>query len=247
MTKLYFNGCSFTYGSGLDNPADACWAALVAKHYNAEYKNDAVPGGSNDRIVKGVVTNIKNYDKFYVCWTYYSRFVKYNPVDNFEVLFTVGSVTGTKNSHNDKTKNNYTKYQEFVDIYYKHWFNELYEFKGFLHQIILLQSLFQVHRKDYVMLNTSYIWPWLSPIDSFAENIKHMICFDKMSDEQIYREHKEINELVNQIDLTKFVFWNYDIVSFMRECNFFISKNDGHPNTDGHKAIAEKILAHDSN
>ena len=66
MTKLYFNGCSFTYGSGLDNPADACWAALVAKHYNAEYKNDAVPGGSNDRIVKGVVTNIKNYDKFYL-------------------------------------------------------------------------------------------------------------------------------------------------------------------------------------
>ena len=247
MTKLYFNGCSFTRGSGLDNPTDESWPALVAKYYNAEYKNDAVPGGSNDRIVKGVVTNIKNYDKFYVSWTYYSRFVKYNPVDNFEVLFNVASVFDPKDFHSDDLKHNYKKYQDLVDIYYKHWFNELYEFKGFLHQIILLQALFEVHRKDYVMLNTSYIWPWLSPIESFIENVKDLICIDNMSDEQIYAEHKEINELISQIDKTKFVFWNYDIVSFIREHDFFISKDDGHPNADGHKAIAEKILAHDSN
>ena len=186
MTKLYFNGCSFTYGAGLNDPVNESWPSLVANHYQAKFKNHAVLGGSNDRTVKGVVTNIKNYDRFYVCWTYYSRFVRYNPVDNYEVLFNVGSVMDPKIHHSDDLKNNYTKYSDFANLYYKYWYNELYEFKAYLHQVILLQSLFQTNNKDYVMLNAfADIVPWLSNEDNFIQSIKHLICFDRMSDKQI--------------------------------------------------------------
>ena len=117
-----------------------------------------------------------------------------------------------------------------------------------MHQVILLQSLFQTNNKDYVMLNAfADIVPWLSNEDNFIQSIKHLICFDRMSDKQIYNEHKEINELVNQIDITKFVFWKYDITSFIIANNLYLSKDDKHPNRYGHKAIAEKVLAHDSN
>ena len=246
--KLYFNGCSFTYGDGLDDPTNNSWPSLIAKHYNATYLNHAVCGGSNDRIIKGVVTNIKNYDKFYIGWSSYSRFVKYNPVDNFEILFTPELALNASLHYSDDLKTNYKKYKDFGKMYYKHWYNELYEFKGFLHQVILLQCLFEVNNKDYTMINMlSHIQPWVSPSDIFIENVKDLICFDAMSDDQIHNERKEINTLIDQIDLSKFVFWDYNVQSFIKDKNLIISSDDKHPSVLGHKAIAKEVLLHDSN
>ena len=248
--KLYFNGCSFTYGDGLADPANDSWPSLIAKHYNAKYLNHAVNGGSNDRIVKGVVTNIKNYDKFYIGWSSYSRFVKYNPVDNFEICFTPILNLNVSLHYSDDLKTNYKKYKDFGKMYYKHWYNELYEFKGFLHQVILLQCLFEVNNKDYTMINMlSDIQPWVSPSDIFIENVKDLICFDDMSDDQIHNERKEINTLIDQIDLSKFVFWDYNVQSFIRrdEDLMISASNDQHPSVLGHKAIAKEVLLHDSN
>ena len=133
-------------------------------------------------------------------------------------------------------------------MYYKHWYNELYEFKGFLHQVILLQCLFEVNNKDYTMINMlSHIQPWVSPSDIFIENVKDLICFDAMSDDQIHNERKEINTLIDQIDLSKFVFWDYNVQRFMKDKNLIISSDDTHPSVLGHKAIAKEVLLHDSN
>jgi hypothetical protein len=246
--KLYFNGCSFTYGDGLKDPASESWPSIVAKKYNLEYLNHAVSGGSNDRIIKGVITNLNNYNKFYIGWTSYSRFVKYNPVDNFEIVFNPQLNMDPTLHYSDDLKTNYQKYKNFGELYYKYWYNELYEFKGWLHQIILLQSLFEFRQKDYVMINMlPSIKPWLSPVDSFIENVKDLICFDKMSDEQIYNEYKEINMLISQVDISKFVFWDYTVYDLVTDNNLTISTHDCHPNISGHNAIARAVLIHDSN
>ena len=39
--KLYFNGCSFTYGDELKNPKEFSWPVLLAKSTNAGFVNDA--------------------------------------------------------------------------------------------------------------------------------------------------------------------------------------------------------------
>lgn len=247
MTKLYSNGCSFTYGQGLKDPNNKSWPALVAKKYNSEFLNHAVMGGSNDRIVKGVVSNIKNYDKFYIGWSSVARFVKYNPVNNFEILFTPALNLNVSLHYNNDLRTNYKKYKDFGEMYYKYWYNELYEFKGFLHQIILLQSLFRLHNKEYTMINIlADIEPWLSSEDTFAENVKDLICFDFMSDNQIHNEREEIVKLVDQIDISKFVFWKHNVDKFIKDNNLTVSTKDAHPNEDGHRAIAEEVLLHDS-
>ena len=84
--RLYFNGCSHTFGDDLQDRSQA-WPAIVAKKLNCEFVNDAVSGGSNDRIVYRVIKNIDLYDKFYIAWTYTNRFTLYRSDNNHSVAY----------------------------------------------------------------------------------------------------------------------------------------------------------------
>ena len=48
--RLYFNGCSHTFGDDLTD-RNCAWPALISKKLNCEFVNDAASGGSNDRIM----------------------------------------------------------------------------------------------------------------------------------------------------------------------------------------------------
>jgi hypothetical protein len=50
VTHLVVNGCSWTYGQGLDDPAQQAWPALIAKALDIPVVNLAVPGSGNDAI-----------------------------------------------------------------------------------------------------------------------------------------------------------------------------------------------------
>lgn len=62
--RFYFNGCSLTYGDELKNPQESSWPSLVASSLNADFKNDAVSGGTNDRILYRTLINTNDYDYF---------------------------------------------------------------------------------------------------------------------------------------------------------------------------------------
>ena len=49
---FYFNGCSHTDGVRLEHEEDERFSTLVSNHYNADHRNDAVEGSSNDAIVR---------------------------------------------------------------------------------------------------------------------------------------------------------------------------------------------------
>jgi len=62
--KVYFDGCSWTYGTDLDDVEKERYSKLVCKQLDAEEGNFALKGGSNDRIVRNLLVenNIREYD-----------------------------------------------------------------------------------------------------------------------------------------------------------------------------------------
>jgi hypothetical protein len=57
-------GCSFTYCQGLDSKLETGWPALVAKHFNAQLTNLAMPGIGNDTIHRRTYEYITENLKF---------------------------------------------------------------------------------------------------------------------------------------------------------------------------------------
>ena len=84
--KLYFNGCSHTFGDDLDCPQIQSWPAIVGNKTGYSHFNDAVSGGTNDRIVYSTIKHIDQFDQFYIAWTYTSRFTRYRVEKNLRIL-----------------------------------------------------------------------------------------------------------------------------------------------------------------
>jgi hypothetical protein len=241
--NLYFNGCSFTFGDELQDPKNSAWPALVADSLKCQFLNDAVSGGSNDRIVYKTLLASGNYDYFFIAWTTYARFTEYNPVDNFEINFSPQLNLDPSLHFTNDLKTNYKKYKNYGELYYKHWFNELYQFKKWLQQIILLQSFLSVHKKKYLMLNTmcNNLHRWLQHADLFIVSTRDLIdFFDYVNDEQLLQEQKQIQQLVSLIDKSKFIGWNEWSITSLR--TDYPCGPRGHILEDGHQAVAKKVL-----
>ena len=52
ISHLVVNGCSWSYGYGLDNPREQAWPALLARILGCELVNLAVPGCGNESITR---------------------------------------------------------------------------------------------------------------------------------------------------------------------------------------------------
>jgi hypothetical protein len=200
--RLYFNGCSHTWGDDLEDPLSQSWPAIVAKQLNCDFLNDSVSGGSNDRIMYRTIKNAELFDKFYISWSYTSRFTRYRADNNFEINF------------NSQIKHSlYQKDASFVDyanLHYKYWHNELYSFKLWLQSIVLLQRFLDSIKKPYVMINANnnLIDRWTSDWPSFNDSVHLLLCFDLMNNQQLQNEQKEIQELVRQICFNHYPGWN---------------------------------------
>jgi hypothetical protein len=241
--NIYFNGCSFTYGDELLDPAKSAWPVLVANDLQSDFFNDAVSGGTNQRTVYKTVCNEENFDYFVIAWTFYSRFTEYNPVDNFEINFNPSLNQDPSLHYSIDLKKNYAKYETFGKLYYADWYNELYQFKQWLQQIILLQSFFKTKQKKYVMLNTSghKLNLWLQPKDKFIDSTRPLMpFFDYLSDDLLLAEHKSIQQLVENIDKENFIEWNkWAIVDYTSDYKI---GTGGHLLEDGHAAVAKKVI-----
>lgn len=235
--KLYFNGCSHTWGDDLTDPGSQSWPALLSKETGYEFLNDSVSGGTNDRILYRTIKHIDQFDKFYIAWTYTSRFTRYRSDNNHDVNFNVQLIHNLYSNDPD--------FKNYGVIHYRTWHNELYEFKLWLQSIILMQSLFKVKNKPYVMLNAdnNNINQWSVGWKDFNNSVKSLLCFDLMNDEQLMAEHREIQTLLSQIDYSKFVGWNEWWISKLSL--LYPVGPTKHLLDKGHFAIAKYILEHD--
>ena len=81
--KIYFDGCSFTYGSELEDGEER-YSKLICNELGAEECNYATAGGSNDQIVRNLLIekNIEEYDLAIIQMTYPVRTEYYDDVRN---------------------------------------------------------------------------------------------------------------------------------------------------------------------
>ena len=199
---LWATGCSHTYGDDLQDKTQA-WPYLLANMLDLECVNNAVSGGSNERIVYQTVKSNPCKLKV-IAWSYIERITRYNPENNFEVNFN------PQLSH--KLYENDYAFKEYGKLHYGKWYNDLYAFKSWLQQIILLQKYLDNRQQSYIMLNAShnrysrYVTDW----KNFNNSVKDLVCFDNMTDDQLYAEHCEIQQYIDLIDTRRY----YNIQDF---------------------------------
>ena len=73
--RIYFDGCSWTWGDELENRKEERYSAYVCKQLGAEESNFSKCGGSNDRIVRNLLVEkkIEDYDLAVIQMTYPAR------------------------------------------------------------------------------------------------------------------------------------------------------------------------------
>lgn len=235
--SLFFIGCSHTFGDDLDDPHTSSWPSLVAKARNEEFLNFAVSGGTNERIMYQTIKHVDEFDEFYIAWTFTNRFTRYRIDNNYEINFN-------QNLHNN-TYGNDPSYHVYGKIHYTFWHNELYAFKLWLQQIILLQTFLDSKSKKYLMLNSAdnHIDKWSSGWQDFNNNVKLLLCFDLMNDDQLYAEYTEIQMLLSQINFSKFYKWGKWNINALTK--IYPVGQTHHLLVEGHQAIANSILTHD--
>lgn len=230
--RFYFNGCSHTYGDDLEEPEKVAWPVLVANHYNVEFLNDAMSGGTNDRIVQRTLKYINDYDKFYIAWTSISRFSHHCSDANSIVNFNANLVNAFYSGHE--------RFDTYGTLYYKYWFDEIYAFKNWLHQIILLQAVFEKNNKNYTMLISDKPEFIMLRDLSDKQNLLSYKLYD-MNDDQIEDEYNEIETLLSQINFDKFVDWkNWYLRKFRNDVKLGKTR---HYLEEGHQKVADYILA----
>jgi len=192
-------GDSFTYGGELDDRT-LSWPNLLANRMNATLNDTSQRGSSNQRIVYHTTKHFaNNYDLYIIAWSEYARFTFYKSDNDLETAFTPSL------ANEIYEKESYFK--DWGKTLYKHWYNELFAFKQWLQQIILLQNL--LRDRKVIMLNTfpNNLEHWLADESEFISSVKHLINFNLMNDEQILAEHKEIQYYINLIDTSIFYKW----------------------------------------
>ena len=237
MKNLFFIGCSLTYGDDLSSRETHSWPALIAKDTNSTFENYAISGGTNERNLYHTIKNTDQFDHYYIAWTFMSRFTRYRKDNNFEINFNQQLI--------NKLYGDDLSYSAYGKIHYQYWFNELFAFKIWLQQILMLQSYLKDRNLSYTMINTAHnnIDKWSSPWESFIVNTKNLLCFDIMNDEQLFEEHQEIQKYIKEIDKKHFLGWNtWSIEKLLPQ---YPVGPTNHLLEEGHRAVADYILKHD--
>jgi hypothetical protein len=217
---LVAGGDSFVFGTELadqieGNPSLSTYPALLAKHYNIEYRCAAWPGNSNNAITRMTLTaceSLKKENKKIVAlitWTFSNRYeFRFNYTTNHKISpwYSINawstlddtslienefknkndSILHEHKAHLDKIKQ--TGIHDFSKSFFKHvGDNEYYELYSSLKEILFMQYYFQQNQIPYLFLSAN---------NHFYEHPNY------------YRQKDELIEAIyNQIDWKKWFFF----------------------------------------
>ena len=87
MTTLYANGCSFTFGLNLDNPAEQCFANQIKYHipFNKVVNAPPMGGESNQRIVRTTLDYFLEKINAGEDITKYTALIQFTFIDRWEI------------------------------------------------------------------------------------------------------------------------------------------------------------------
>ena len=213
--KIYFDGCSFTWGSELNNNEEERYSRLMCDALDAEECNYATEGGSNDRIVRNLLVenDIEEYDLAVIQMTFPVRteywdeqWIKVNPKYNFARWLL-------DPSHRRVQKEKARILKKEVNPFYA--------------KIDKLGEKFVDHG-DHWMYHYKYIH------NDYYSQVKENI------QSQTIRDHcKAHNVPVILLTINTWSKVNFD---YMVKLNGKTRADKGHPNELGHRVIADSLL-----
>lgn len=201
--KLLTVGDSFTYGDELENVSRA-WPFQLGQLLNYEVTNLGLSSGSNTQMLRKVIENYKNYDLVIIAWTHFAR-VEFS---DFHGTFDIWP--GCFN----KLFDNKLQYRQTLIEYITKHHDDIYLYKQYLINIILLQNFLKHNDKKYIM------------IDAFGNNQVRLLN----------------SNLTDLVDPTYYLGWPTE--SMMDWTYGVSKGPKGHFLEDGHKIVADKIYEH---
>lgn len=149
VSHFVFNGCSWTYGQGLDDIKEESFAGLLGKRFDLPVVNIAQPGSGNDSIVRRTYEyfyeNIKNDSKpFFVIslsqlwrkevWLNYDE--NYHPVNDYTII----SYPREGEDSHDPMAKHIVEHMNSEDLLRRNWIQQL-----------CLVNLFESHNIPYMI------------------------------------------------------------------------------------------------
>jgi hypothetical protein len=207
---IYTVGDSFTYGQELPNPQEQAWPTLLANKLNKNLVNEGRGGAGNDFIVKKTIQAIAKYrpEIVIIAWTSFGR----KEFADEHGPYTVWPGIADSVFGSDPKLSFRMDLVKYITLYN----NELYEYRCWLRQVILLQNYLQNNNIDYIMCNV----------------------FDNQKKYDVFsNDNKEYYDL---IDKDRFIGWPKEaIIDWVYGTPH---GPGGHPLEQGHQIIANKIL-----
>lgn len=143
---ILFDGCSWTYGSELENREKERWSTLVAN--GEEHVNLSSPGKSNDGILRTTLEfcESNHVDTAVIQFTKHSR-TEFRQ-EGAEKYITVmnGHIQNTVNSKGIKNK---SVYKEISEIYFKYFHNKELHLENYSKNKFLLENYFKQKNIKY--------------------------------------------------------------------------------------------------
>ena len=245
--KIYFNGCSQVENSHLaletDDWVEQSWPQLVANGLNAEYRNDAISLGSNNRLLRTTIDGILEYkpDIVVAGITEASR-IELPMVNGDRCRINIDNCyseqgSGTKQFHHTWFKDNHNDWLSFIAT---------------LQTVYQLKMLQQVHGFKLFLFNTVAhnwfdSWQLLVSDSFFAKSSHHAL---KGKQDWLYSqytlkanlEQTQVQRLVDEIESLNWILpWNYSLYKLTIDNNWD-SDRFGHPALSTQLKVAELFL-----
>lgn len=221
---IYAIGDSFTAGGELpgctwDIPGKGAWPEVLGNLINQPVINKGRPAAGNTRIVKRAIDAVLTKAKcVIICWT---------AIERQEFIDEVGiyDVWPGRDVRWWLTEKSGTEHRlelvKYLTNFQSNFNSQLYAYKNWLRQILLTQSLCKANNVDCVML----------------------IAFGAAENFSNFSQDKEVQTLLNAIDLSMFV--KHTLAESTVEWTYGTQKMPlGHPGPDGHQIIANNIYEH---
>ena len=251
MTKVAFNGCSFTRGDGfpIAERDTVLYYGQVAKHLGCEFDNNAKGGYSNLRIFHSAYEDIvsKKYTTVFVQWSYVNR-TWLSPRPN-QWYFMGSRFAPINNIYGESLTFTQAEIDKITDTYLL--LNGDYQN---LLELVTYSNILEQIAKDYdtniVFINGIVLWTK----DMFEYYNTDEALQEALSDyaKEVYDNDVRPASVVSQFHkklVDKTVTLNKDLwvnlCESMFKITFDFAPEDGvHPGPKTHQLLAEKIIKH---
>lgn len=145
----YVNGCSYTYGDTLSDPANENFSVKFSKNLNfVDCVNDSQCGGSNHRIVRTTLNFLLNNKD---CWDDLLVIIGWTCPHRIELW--------SDYSHewlwiNQYRQSEYSEKGHKARLYYQNIWNEVNAYTDYFLNVITLQSFLKLHNIKYYMFRS---------------------------------------------------------------------------------------------